>query len=136
MKNRHARARTALLVPLLGTLTACVGTVGYGGGYGSAYEPGYYDNGGIGYVGGYYQPYGYDWGGWGPGYHVGPPRGGERSVGQAGGYDRGSARHGSPGRTIPGIAHGSRDGGGRSSHGGAGRGGGGGGHGGDGGKHR
>jgi hypothetical protein len=31
---------------------------------------------GVGYVGGYYEPYGYDYGGWGPGYAVGPYRGG------------------------------------------------------------
>jgi hypothetical protein len=31
---------------------------------------------GVGYVGGYYEPYGYDYGGWGPGYVVGPYRGG------------------------------------------------------------
>ena len=37
---------------------------------------------GVGYVGGYYEPYGYDYGGWGPGYAVGPYRGGH------GGYSR------------------------------------------------
>jgi len=31
-----------------------------------------------GYVGGVYEPSGSDYGGWGPGYHVGPSRGGER----------------------------------------------------------
>lgn len=30
------------------------------------------------YVGGYYEPSGREHGGWGPGYHVAPPRGGER----------------------------------------------------------
>ena len=38
---------------------------------------------GVGYVGGYYEPYGYDYGGWGPGYVVGPYRGGH------GGWNRG-----------------------------------------------
>jgi hypothetical protein len=33
---------------------------------------------GPGYVGGYYDPYGNDYGGWRPGYYVAPPRGGER----------------------------------------------------------
>jgi hypothetical protein len=33
---------------------------------------------GGGYIGGYSEPYGSDYGGWGRGYHVGPPRGGER----------------------------------------------------------
>lgn len=32
---------------------------------------------GIGYDYGYYEPYGYDYGGWGGGYRVGPGRGGE-----------------------------------------------------------
>jgi hypothetical protein len=36
-----------------------------------------YDNGdvgvGVGYVGGFYEPGGYGYGGWGRGYHVGPP---------------------------------------------------------------
>jgi hypothetical protein len=31
---------------------------------------------GVGYVGGYYEPYGYDYGGWGHGYRVGPGRSG------------------------------------------------------------
>jgi hypothetical protein len=30
--------------------------------------------GGVGYDGGYYEPYGYDYGGWGVGYRAGPPR--------------------------------------------------------------
>lgn len=35
------------------------------------------DGGGldVGYAGGYYEPWGYDYGGWGGGYRVGPPRG-------------------------------------------------------------
>jgi hypothetical protein len=28
---------------------------------------------GVGYVGGYYEPYGYEYGGWGGAYRVGPP---------------------------------------------------------------
>jgi|PersoiStandDraft_1058852.scaffolds.fasta_scaffold13067_1 hypothetical protein len=50
---------TALGLLLLAGLCACVAT-------------------GPGYDGGYYEPYGHDYGGWGPGYHVAPPRGGER----------------------------------------------------------
>jgi hypothetical protein len=39
----------------------------------------YSDGGGQGYyVGGYPEAYGYDYGGWGRGYHVGPGRRGER----------------------------------------------------------
>lgn len=30
--------------------------------------------GSVGYAGGYYEPYGYDYGGWGVGYRVGPGR--------------------------------------------------------------
>jgi hypothetical protein len=33
---------------------------------------------GVGYDAGYYEPYGYEYGGWGGGYRVGPGRGGDR----------------------------------------------------------
>ena len=57
---------------------------------------------GVGYVGGYYEPYGYDYGGWGPGYAVGPYRDGR------GGYvrDRGHApafRPAPRGHSMPSI---------------------------------
>jgi hypothetical protein len=52
---------------LLLIMSACAVGVGYGG-------P-------VGYVGGVYEPYGYDYGGWGGRYHVGPPRGGPRGGG-------------------------------------------------------
>jgi len=39
---------------------------------------------GVGYVGGYYEPYGYEYGGWGSGYRVGPGRGGDRRGGDGG----------------------------------------------------
>jgi len=42
---------------------------------GCAVEGGGYDAVGVGYVGGFYEPYGYEYGGWGRGYRVGPPRG-------------------------------------------------------------
>jgi hypothetical protein len=52
----------------------------------------YYGGDGGGYAGGYYEPYGYEMGGWGEGYHVGPGRRGDR------GGDRGGAHDGrSPG---------------------------------------
>jgi hypothetical protein len=57
---------------LIGLVAACA--VGYGGG-------GYDGSVGVGYVGGFYEPCCYDYGGWGGGggrYHVGPPRGGDR----------------------------------------------------------
>ena len=65
------------------SLAACV-VGGYGGDVG------------VGYVGGVYEPGGYEYGGWGPGYRVGPPRGGERGRG---------------GRAAPSIPHGTRGGG-------------------------
>jgi hypothetical protein len=47
--------------------------------YGCAVTGGGYDGDvGVSYGVGFYEPYGYDYGGWGRGYHVGPPRGGER----------------------------------------------------------
>jgi hypothetical protein len=36
---------------------------------------------GVGYDAGYYEPYGYDYGGWGGDYRVGPGRGGDRRGG-------------------------------------------------------
>ena len=36
---------------------------------------------GAGYEAGYYEPWGYDYGGWGYGYRVGPGRGGDRRGG-------------------------------------------------------
>ena len=77
---------------VLVVLTACIAG-GYGGeGYGS-----------VGYVGGdYYVPGGYEYGGWGSGYRVGPPRGGD---------------HPARGRAAPSIPHGARGGGGHSGGG-------------------
>jgi hypothetical protein len=57
-----------------------------------------YEDGGPEYVGGFYEPYGYDYGGWGRGYRVGPPRGGERGPGP----DHGGGRDHGPG---PGAGH-------------------------------
>ena len=58
----------------------------------------------AGYVGGVYQPGGYEYGRWGPGYHVGPPRGDE---------------HGPGGRAPPPIPHNARHGGGDDHRNGA-----------------
>jgi hypothetical protein len=54
------------------------------------------------YVGGFYEPYGYDYGGWGHGYRVGPPRGGDHGPGpgRGGGHPYRSAP---PGRSMPSI---------------------------------
>jgi hypothetical protein len=54
----------------LGVLAGCV--VGPGGYDGTVV--------GVGYVGGYYAPGGYEYGGWGRGYRVAPPRGGPPEV--------------------------------------------------------
>jgi hypothetical protein len=82
----------ALGLLLLAGLGGCaVEGVGYGG-----------DAVGVGYVGGFYEPYGYEYGGWGRGYRVGPPRG---------------DIHGGGGRSAPSIPSGPRGGGG---HGGGG----------------
>jgi len=63
---------SALGLLLLAGLCACI-----------AIGPGYDGGVGVGYVGGYYEPYGFDYGGWEPGYHVAPPRGGERRPAQS-----------------------------------------------------
>lgn len=65
----------ALGLLLLGSLSAC--TVG-----------------GEGYVGGVYEPAGSDYGGWGPGYYVAPPRRGERHDEHRG--ERGGERRSEP----------------------------------------
>ena len=54
---------------------------------------------GVGYVGGYYEPYGYDYGGWGHGYRVGPGRGGDRR----GDHPSHSYRAAPPTRRAPSI---------------------------------
>ena len=45
-----------------------------------------YDTVDVGYVGGYYEPYGYAYGGWGGHYNVGPPRGGGAWHARGGGH--------------------------------------------------
>jgi len=68
-------------------------------------------DGSVGYVGydaGYYEPWGYEYGGWGGGYRVGPGRGGDRR----GGHPSSSYRGAPASRATPSIPHGSRGGGG------------------------
>ena len=80
-------------------LSACAVTgVGYAG-YDGYADDGYPYYGYPYYAGGVYQPYGYGYGGWGPGYHVGPPRGRGAYAGGGGGRLRGAA----PGRPIPSV---------------------------------
>lgn len=81
--RRGLGASTLLII-----MSACVG-VGYGGS--------------VGYVGGVYEPGGYDYGGWGGAYRVGPPRGGPRGGG-------GGGRH------APSIPNAPRGGGGHGGH--------------------
>ena len=80
--RRGLGASTLLII-----MSACVG-VGYGGS--------------VGYVGGGYEPSGYDYGGWGGAYRVGPPRGGPRG--------------GGGGRHAPSIPSAPRGGGGHGGH--------------------
>ncbi len=115
--------RLARIAPLALMLSACaVGPGGYGGGYG-------YDGGpdvSVGFGADYYAPYGgFDYGGWGPGYHSGPWRGGDR--GFHGGGRGGSHPWRSPGAgrgvpSIPSAGHGlgGWHGGGGGGHGGGG----------------
>jgi hypothetical protein len=69
------KSRTLLTLGLASLLAVGIGgCVATGAGY---------DGGGVdvGVSAGFYEPYGYDYGGWGPGYYVGPGRGGERRGG-------------------------------------------------------
>jgi len=107
------RPLAAALLLLSGVAAAISGCVA-GGGYGEEIGVG------VGYEGDYYEPWGYDYGAWGPDYWVGPPYRHEhdhfRDHGHAPGVGGG---HGAP--SIPSRPHG---GGGHGSFGG-GRGGGG-----------
>jgi hypothetical protein len=63
-------------LPAIAVASACLlGACVVGG----PYDGGPYGGGVAVYDGGYYEPQGYEVGGWGGGYHVGPGRGGERS---------------------------------------------------------
>jgi len=93
MSPRARRAGlSALGLLLLTGLSSCALTWG-----------GYDGDVGLAFGGGYYQPYGYDYGGWGPGYHVGPGRGGPVRGGGPGNFRAAS-------RQAPSIPNGSRGG--------------------------
>jgi hypothetical protein len=82
MKLLKSGLTVALGAVLLTVVQGCV--VGGGGYYDG---DGYYDGGAeVSYGADFYEPYGYDYGGWGPGYRVGPFRGGEH-------HDRGGDHH-------------------------------------------
>jgi hypothetical protein len=91
--KRISRSWKTVIVGVV-TLLALTGCLvgGYGGGGGVD----------VGYAGGFYEPGGYEYGGWGRGYRVGPPRGGVR----------GEVRGDRGGRSAPSIPHGARGGGG------------------------
>jgi hypothetical protein len=64
--------------------------------------------GSVGYDGGYYEPYGYDYGGWGVGYRVGPGRccdhrDDHRDVGRGGAGHAPAYRAAPAGRSAPSI---------------------------------
>jgi hypothetical protein len=84
--------RWTLISPGLLVLTMLCGCVVADGGYGPDV--------GISYVGGYVEPVGYVYGGWGGGYHVGPPRGGEHGAEHSSGsYRAAPSSHRTP--SIP-----------------------------------
>jgi hypothetical protein len=62
--------------------------------------------GGGGYVGGVYEPYGSDYGGWGSGYHVAPSHRGERRVVQPSPRAYRPAARSRPSPSIPTRPHG------------------------------
>jgi hypothetical protein len=79
MKNTWIkRTSSGLFVALLVCLGGCVAVGGYDG------PSGYYGGSVVGYGVDFYQPYGYNYGGWQPGYRVGPPlRGGFNRPGRS-----------------------------------------------------
>ena len=86
--------RARCMVKLIGALTVAI--------FSGCAVDGVSGDVGVGYVGGYYEPYGYDYGGWGPGYAVGPYRGGHGGFNR----DRGHAPafHPAPrGHSMPSI---------------------------------
>ncbi len=58
----------------------------------------------VGYSPGYVEPFGYDYGGWGGGYHVGPGRGADRRAAPSPSH---SYRSAPQSRAVPSIPHGS-----------------------------
>jgi len=93
MKALPCALRPAWIVGMIALLTLPVGCA-VDGGYG--YSPAVSVGVGLDY----YEPFGFDYGGWGRGYDVGPPRGGEphRGVAPARGF-----RLAPQGRAMPSI---------------------------------
>ena len=89
----------ALGIALLTLLPGCVAD---GGGA-------YYEGGGVDvtYGADFYEPWGYEYGGWGPGYWVGPARGGHRRP-DWGGRGPPAYHPAAPSRPMPSIPSRSR----------------------------
>jgi hypothetical protein len=104
-----------LLAPLASMPSACTVEPGYG--YGSGYGPGYEGGANIGFGVDYYEPFGFDYGGWGPDYRSGPPRGGQRTFRDGGRGATHAYRPAPSSRAMPSIPSGPR-GGGRGGGGG------------------
>lgn len=64
----------------------------------------------VGVSAGFYEPYGYDYGGWGAGYDVGPGRGGERRGGPGRNHSYRPAPPSRPTPSIPSHARGGSSG--------------------------
>jgi hypothetical protein len=81
-----------LLVVVFAAAAGCVA----GGGYDGGVE--------VGYGVDYYEPFGYEYGGWGPGYGVGPPRRGfDRGRGDGPGAPHPAYRPAAPSRSMPSL---------------------------------
>jgi hypothetical protein len=100
----HGWLSTISAIGLVAALTSscAVGVGGYG------YGDGYDDPVDIGVD--YYMPFGVEYGGWGPGYRVGPYRDGGRHP-DGGGHAPRAYRPAAPGHSVPSIP--SRPGGSR-----------------------
>jgi hypothetical protein len=105
-------SRRLVISLLVGLYTALLaGCVVVDGGYGYGYGDGVGGDVGLDY----YEPFGMNYGGWSPGYRVGPSRGeGQRGSGQSSqhSYRSAPASHSAP--SIPSRSGGSRSGGSRS----------------------
>jgi hypothetical protein len=102
--NRHLRrsAWLALVVPFLMIPAACTLEPGYG----------YDGTANIGVGIDYYEPLGFDYGGWGGNYRSGPPRGGVRTFHDEGGRASHAYQPAPSSRPMPSLPTGSRGGGG------------------------
>jgi hypothetical protein len=91
------RSIRGLIALLLAAIAGCVAGGGYDGGVDVGYGVDFYDAGG------------YDYGGWGPGYGVGPPRRGfDRGRPDGRGAPHTAYRPASPSRSMPSLPSRSR----------------------------